>query len=121
MKKQTIRGIRGGVFFDNQYTFYKTLWERFGRQAGSKGGRAHHQESMAQLHKLTKILLFLLHLNTMNNNYPSAREGLHSAIPNHAKIRRGMVSWWIDGRLMFSIWRKNQDVTNQWEVNGQMK
>lgn len=35
---------------------------------------------------------------------------VYNATPNHAKIRRGMVSLWIDGRLMFSIWRQNQDV-----------
>lgn len=69
---------------------------------------------MAQLHKYSNF-------NITFNNYTSAYEGLRNATPNHAKIRRGMVSLWIDGRLMFSIWRQNQDVKNQWEFNGQMK
>lgn len=76
--------------------------------------REHYQESMAQLHKYSNF-------NITFNNYTSAYEGLRNATPNHAKIRRGMVSLWIDGRLMFSIWRQNQDVKNQWEFNGQMK
>lgn len=54
----------------------------------------------------------LLNCNIMINSYTSACEGLRNATPKHAKIRRGMDSWWIDERLMFSIWRQNQNVKN---------
>lgn len=77
------------------------VWKTGGQQ-GRKGTLSGKYGSVTQTPLNTPF-------NIVINVYTSACDGLRNATPNHAK-RRGMVSLWIDGRLMFSIWRQNQDV-----------